>query len=76
MKPIIFIHQGMEITEEVDRTTEELIIERSMLKLIEVSLNVSTIFRCSTRDGQYYEDISFRVNGDLVKEQQINFSNY
>ena len=59
MEPIPCI-KGMEITDEVENDR----VERRTLKLFEVPLNISTTFRCSTDDGEFYQDISFRVKGD------------
>ena len=50
----------MEITDEVENDR----VERRTLKLFEVPLNISTTFRCSTDDGEFYQDISFVVKGD------------
>ena len=60
----------MEITDEVERNNNR-IIERRILKLFEVPLNISTKFRCS--GVGYSKMISFRVKGERI--EQTNFYN-
>ena len=50
--------QGMEIRDEV---------QRHILKLFEVPLNIPTTIRCSSWDDLYHQDISFKVKGDEGK---------
>ena len=64
-EPIPFI-QGMEITGEVDKEG----VERSILKLFEIPLNISKLFRCSGIG--YSKEISFRRVKGVEKKKRTN----